>query len=145
MENDKRHEALTHLLVQAEKQGYITFDNIMQYADDNFLSNQDLDWLSNALTTRNISVYDQDSENHIIRNEMENAKEKTMEKRNIRKMNAARVCFGISRIGYTPASAICDIVDNSVSAHGLERKRINTTIIRKITLGNTSLLMMGME
>lgn len=45
MENDKRHEALTHLLVQAEKQGYITFDNIMQYADDNFLSNQDLDWL----------------------------------------------------------------------------------------------------
>ena len=76
MENDKRHEALTHLLVQAEKQGYITFDNIMQYADDNFLSNQDLDWLSNALTTRNISVYDQDSENHIIRNEMENAKEK---------------------------------------------------------------------
>ena len=128
MENDKRHEALTHLLVQAEKQGYITFDNIMQYADDNFLSNQDLDWLSNALTTRNISVYDQDSENHIIRNEMENAKEKTMEKRNIRKMNAARVCFGISRIGYTPASAICDIVDNSVSAHA---KNVYIQIIKK--------------
>ena len=34
----------------------------------------------------------------------------------IRKMNAARVLFGISRIGYTPASAICDIIDNSVSA-----------------------------
>lgn len=33
-----------------------------------------------------------------------------------RKMNAARVLFGISRIGYTPASAICDIMDNSVSA-----------------------------
>lgn len=33
-----------------------------------------------------------------------------------RKMNAARVLFGISRIGYTPASAICDIIDNSVSA-----------------------------
>lgn len=33
-----------------------------------------------------------------------------------RKMNAARVCFGISRIGYTPASAICDIIDNAVSA-----------------------------
>ena len=28
-----------------------------------------------------------------------------------RKMNAARVCFGISRIGYTPSSAICDIVE----------------------------------
>lgn len=33
-----------------------------------------------------------------------------------RKMNAARVLFGISRIGYTPASAICDIIDNAVSA-----------------------------
>lgn len=31
-------------------------------------------------------------------------------------MNAGRVLFGISRIGYTPASAICDIIDNSVSA-----------------------------
>lgn len=34
----------------------------------------------------------------------------------VRKMNAGRVLFGISRIGYTPASAICDIIDNSVSA-----------------------------
>ena len=33
-----------------------------------------------------------------------------------RKMNAARVLFGISRIGYTPASAICDIIDNAVTA-----------------------------
>lgn len=39
-----------------------------------------------------------------------------MEKRKDRKMNAARVLFGISRIGYTPASAICDIIDNSVTA-----------------------------
>lgn len=39
-----------------------------------------------------------------------------MEKRKERKMNAARVLFGISRIGYTPASAICDIIDNSVTA-----------------------------
>lgn len=35
----------------------------------------------------------------------------------VRKINAARVCFGISRIGYTPSSAICDIIDNSVSAN----------------------------
>ena len=34
-----------------------------------------------------------------------------------RKMNAARVLFGISRIGYTPASAICDIIDNAVTAN----------------------------
>ena len=32
------------------------------------------------------------------------------------KMNPKRVCFGLSRIGYTPASAICDIVDNSITA-----------------------------
>lgn len=128
MENDIRKKALTNLLEQAKKQGYITFDNITQYADEHFLSIQDLDWLSNAITTRNIPVYDQESENYIIRNEIENAKEKKMEKRNIRKMNAARVCFGISRIGYTPASAICDIVDNSVSAHA---KNIYIQIIKK--------------
>lgn len=40
--------------------------------------------------------------------------------RKVRKVNAARVCFGISRIGYTPASAICDIVDNAVSAQATE-------------------------
>ena len=39
-----------------------------------------------------------------------------MENKKMRKINAARVLFGISRIGYTPASAICDIIDNSVTA-----------------------------
>lgn len=39
-----------------------------------------------------------------------------MENKKARRMNAARVLFGISRIGYTPASAICDIIDNSVTA-----------------------------
>lgn len=33
-----------------------------------------------------------------------------------RKTNAARELFGISRIGYTPASALYDIIDNAVSA-----------------------------
>lgn len=32
------------------------------------------------------------------------------------KMNAARVCYAISKIGYRPSSAIMDIVDNSVTA-----------------------------
>lgn len=40
-----------------------------------------------------------------------------MAKKRTRTMNAARVLFGISRIGYTPASAICDIIDNAVSAN----------------------------
>ena len=45
-----------------------------------------------------------------------------------RKINAARICFGISRIGYTPASAICDIIDNAVSAYA---KNIHIKIIQK--------------
>jgi hypothetical protein len=32
------------------------------------------------------------------------------------KINPGRVLFGLSRIGYTPASALCDIIDNSVMA-----------------------------
>lgn len=32
-------------------------------------------------------------------------------------INPGRVCFGLSRIGYTPATAICDIIDNSVQAN----------------------------
>src|SRR4051794_219857 len=31
-------------------------------------------------------------------------------------MDAARVCDGLSKIGYTPPSAICDIIDNSIRA-----------------------------
>ncbi len=48
--------------------------------------------------------------------------------RKLRKMNAARVLFGISRIGYTPASAICDIIDNGVTA---EATHINVLIKKK--------------
>ena len=32
-------------------------------------------------------------------------------------INPGRVLFGLSRIGYTPASAICDIIDNSIMAN----------------------------
>ncbi|MBE6051191.1 MAG: hypothetical protein E7214_11210 [Clostridium sp.] len=31
-------------------------------------------------------------------------------------INPERVCFGLSRIGYTPSSAICDISDNAITA-----------------------------
>ena len=31
-------------------------------------------------------------------------------------INPSKVLFGLSRIGYTPSSAICDIIDNAVSA-----------------------------
>jgi len=42
-------------------------------------------------------------------------------------IDPARVCFGLSRIGYIPASALCDIVDNSITA---KAQNINI-IIRK--------------
>ncbi|MDQ2771302.1 MAG: ATP-binding protein [Bacteroidota bacterium] len=42
-------------------------------------------------------------------------------------INPGRVLFGLSRIGYTPESAVCDIVDNAVAAHA---KNINI-LIRK--------------
>ena len=47
---------------------------------------------------------------------------------NKRRMNATRVCVGIGRIGYTPANAICDIIDNSVT-HGA--KNIHVMIKKK--------------
>lgn len=65
MGRDNRQEALAYLLDQAEKQGYVTFDNIMDCADANSLPIQDFDWLSGAITTRGILVYDEAPKNRI--------------------------------------------------------------------------------
>lgn len=59
MGRDLRQEALTYLYEKADKQGYVTFDDIMDCADANFLPIQDFDWLSSAITTRGILVYDE--------------------------------------------------------------------------------------
>ncbi|MCI8658903.1 MAG: sigma-70 family RNA polymerase sigma factor [Lachnospiraceae bacterium] len=59
---DKRQEAFASLLEQAEKQGYVTFDYIMDCADRGNLPIQDVDWLSNAIVTRGILVYDEEPE-----------------------------------------------------------------------------------
>lgn len=59
MGKDLRQEALTYLLEKADKQGYVTFDDIMDCADANSLPIQDFDWLSNAITTRGILIYDE--------------------------------------------------------------------------------------
>ena len=59
MGRDLRQEALTSLLEKADKQGYVTFDDIMDCADANSLPIQDFDWLSSAITTRGILVYDE--------------------------------------------------------------------------------------
>lgn len=57
MGTDKRQFAYEELIALAEKQGYVTFDNIMDCADDYSLPIQDFDWLSNSITTRGILVY----------------------------------------------------------------------------------------
>ena len=59
MGRDNRQEALTYLLDQAEKQGYVTFDDIMDCADANSLPIKDFDWLTSVITTRGILVYDE--------------------------------------------------------------------------------------
>lgn len=60
MGRENRQEALAYLVKQAEIQGYVTFDNIMDCADANYLPITDFDWLTNAVTTRGILIYDED-------------------------------------------------------------------------------------
>lgn len=69
MGRDNRQEALTYLLEQAEKQGYVTFDNIMDCADANSLPIKDFDWLTSAITTRGILVYDEAPASRTVSNQ----------------------------------------------------------------------------
>lgn len=69
MGRDLRQEALEYLLNKAEKQGYVTFDDIMDCADEKSLPIQDFDWLSSTITTRGIIVYDEEPKNHISVNQ----------------------------------------------------------------------------
>lgn len=57
MGKDNRQEAYNFLIELASKQGYVTFDEIMDCADDHSLPIQDFDWLSNSITSRGILVY----------------------------------------------------------------------------------------
>lgn len=54
-----RQAALASLIQLSQKQGYILFDDIMNSADEYAFSIQDVDWLSNAIATRGILVYDE--------------------------------------------------------------------------------------
>ncbi len=58
MEREPRQEALKQMLSLAASQGYITFDEIMQCSDEQDLSLQDFDWLTNTISTRGILIYD---------------------------------------------------------------------------------------
>ena len=52
-----RQDAYQSLISLADKQGYVTFDDIMRSADDHSLSIQDLDWLSGSITARGVLIY----------------------------------------------------------------------------------------
>lgn len=68
IERDNRQKALSYLLEQAEKQGFVTFDDIMDCADTYSLPIQDFDWLSSAITMRGVIVYDEAPTNQIESN-----------------------------------------------------------------------------
>lgn len=63
MEN--RQTAYEKLIALAERQGYVTFENIMDCADEYSLPIQDFDWLSNSITTRGILVYSESPANNV--------------------------------------------------------------------------------
>ena len=54
---EQRKSAYEELLELANKQGYVTFDDIMDAADRFSLPIQDFDWLSSSITTYGIIVY----------------------------------------------------------------------------------------
>lgn len=56
---DNRQLAYKNLIILAEKQGYVTFDDIMGCADEYSLPIQDFDWLSSSITTRGILIYNE--------------------------------------------------------------------------------------
>ncbi|MDD3588916.1 MAG: sigma-70 family RNA polymerase sigma factor [Thermoguttaceae bacterium] len=58
MVRNNRQAAYERLIILAEKQGYVTFDNIADCAEEYSLPIQDVDWLSNSITTRGVLVYD---------------------------------------------------------------------------------------
>lgn len=56
---DKRQQALEQLLKKADMQGYVIFDDIMSAADEYNLSIPEVDWLSEAIATKGIIIYDE--------------------------------------------------------------------------------------
>ena len=59
MTGDNRQDAYAYLLDLAAQQGYVTFDDIIDAVDRWSLPINEVDWLSNSITTRGILVYDE--------------------------------------------------------------------------------------
>ena len=58
MSTNNGAEALSRLLEQAEKQGYLTVDDIIDCVDSLDLPIQVVDWITSSLTTRSVLIYD---------------------------------------------------------------------------------------
>jgi len=58
MGGDNRESAYQQLVELSEQKGYILFDDIIDSAEKYSLPIQDVDWLSNSITSRGILVYD---------------------------------------------------------------------------------------
>ncbi len=57
--NRKKCDALDSLIQLSENKGYLLFEDIMNSADEFDLPIQDVDWISSAIVTRGILVYDE--------------------------------------------------------------------------------------
>lgn len=66
MAADSRQTAFNYLICLAEKRGYVIFDEIIDCADKYSLSIQDFDWLSNAITTRGVMIYNDTPTNNTL-------------------------------------------------------------------------------
>ncbi len=62
MAGDNRQDAYSYLLDLAAQCGYITFDDIIDASERWSLPLNDVDWLSNSITTRGVLVYDEPPE-----------------------------------------------------------------------------------
>lgn len=59
MAGDNRQDAYAYLLDLAMKQGYVTFDDIINAAEQWQLPLNEVDWLSNSISTRGVLVCDE--------------------------------------------------------------------------------------
>lgn len=59
MTGDNRQDAYAYLLDLAMKQGYVTFDDIIDAAEQWQLPLNEVDWLSNSISTRGVLVCDE--------------------------------------------------------------------------------------
>ena len=68
---DNRQAAFNDLIRLADSQGYITFDDIIDCADEYSLPIQDFDWLSDSITSRGTIVYSEKPSQSLLEPEME--------------------------------------------------------------------------